>query len=84
MEDGHQRRMWCMSGGGSTQRAGKRIVGGIRGLTLRRYGNGGIVRHLRSASKMAILLCRWSRPRQSVTSWWRLWPRIISGLDFEW
>ena len=53
-----QHRIRFISGGSSTQRDGKLIVGGIRGLTLRRYENGGIVRHLRSALEMAILLCR--------------------------
>ena len=56
--DGLKPRYVFLSGGSSTQRAGKLIVGGIRGLILRRYENGGIVRHLRFASEMAILLCR--------------------------
>ena len=79
----HRRRTWFGSGGSSTQRAGKLTVGGILALTLRRYGNGGIVRLHRYALGMVILLHRWSRPRRSVTSWWRLWPGMISGLDFE-
>ena len=81
--DGLKPRRVFLSGGSSTQRAAKPTVGGILALTLRRYGNGGIVRPHRYALGMVILLCRWSRPRRLATSLWRLWPGMIRGLDLD-
>ncbi len=47
-----------LSGGSNTQRAGKQIVGWIRGLTLRPYGSGGIAHLRRCGLRMVISRCR--------------------------